>query len=171
MPGRSDSLHRRAERLHKACELGHFFHGVVVGPRCSRRRRDQFTPGPRDNETRSFFINGFSTHVPVTSTRHCGPPTHDGSGLHSHRPRRWHPSERDSEAMLFCIGRVPNSDTSALKIRTCSRTPGYIDTDDRCARRSEGSLHGDSAGRYMILPRQRTSESDISANDRIRESP
>ncbi len=59
---------------------------------------------------------------------------------------------RDSEALLFCIGRVPNSDNIGIQNTDLKPTArGYIETDDRLRTPVEGVYAmGDIAGRYMF---------------------
>jgi mycothione reductase len=79
--------------------------------------------------------------------------TFDGSRFHiriSHGDSA--ASERDCEALLFCIGGVPNSDNIGLEntdLQPSAR--GYIETDDKLRTPVEGVYAmGDIAGRYMF---------------------
>jgi mycothione reductase len=138
-----------------ACELGHFFHGVGVDTLlvvC----RDQLLDR-EDNETRAVFMKGFSTRVPVTFNSTIGSATHDGSRFHiriAHADGTQ--SERDSEALLFCIGRAPNSDNIGIENTDLKpNAHGYIETDDRLRTPVEGVYAmGDIAGRYRGAARK-----------------
>jgi dihydrolipoamide dehydrogenase len=61
-------------------------------------------------------------------------------------------SGRDSEALLFCIGRVPNSDNIGIENTDLKpNAHGYVETDDRLRTPVEGVYAmGDVAGRYMF---------------------
>jgi mycothione reductase len=134
-----------------ACELGHFFHGVGVDTLLVVRR-DQLLDR-EDNETRAVFMKGFSNRVPVTLNSTIASATHDDSRFHiriAHADGTQ--SERDSEALLFCIGRVPNSDNIGIENTDLKpNAHGYIETDDRLRTPVEGVYAmGDIAGRYMF---------------------
>jgi mycothione reductase len=134
-----------------ACELGHFFHGVGVDTLLVVRH-DQLLDR-EDNETRAVFMKGFSTRVPVTFNSTIGSATHEGSRFHiriAHADGTQ--SERDSEALLFCIGRAPNSDNIGIENTDLKpNAHGYIETDDRLRAPVEGVYAmGDIAGRYMF---------------------
>jgi mycothione reductase len=134
-----------------ACELGHFFHGVGVDTLLVVRR-DQLLER-EDNETRAVFMRGFTARVPVTFNSTIASAAHDGSRFHikiTHGDGAQ--SERDSEALLFCIGRVPNSDNISIENTDLKpNTRGYIETDNRLRTSVEGVYAmGDVAGRYMF---------------------
>ena len=134
-----------------ACELGHFFQGVGVDTLLVVRR-DQLLDR-EDNETRAVFMKGFTRRVPVTFNSKIASATHDGARFHI---RIVHAdgaqSERDSEALLFCIGRVPNSDNIGIENTDLKpNARGYVETDDRLRTPAEGVYAmGDIAGRYMF---------------------
>jgi mycothione reductase len=134
-----------------ACELGHFFQGVGVDTLLVVRR-DQLLER-EDNETRAVFMKGFATRVPVTFNSTIASATHDGSRFHiriTHADGAQ--SERDSEALLFCIGRVPNSDNIGIENTDLKpNAHGYVESDDRLRTPVEGVYAmGDIAGRYMF---------------------
>jgi mycothione reductase len=134
-----------------ACELGHFFQGVGVDTLLVVRR-DQLLDR-EDNETRAVFMKGFTTRVPVTFNSTIGSATHDGSRFHIRIAYADGTQfERDSEAMLFCIGRVPNSDNIGIENTDLKpNARGYVETDDRLRTPVEGVYAmGDIAGRYMF---------------------
>jgi len=134
-----------------ACELGHFFQGVGVETLLVVRR-DQLLDR-EDNETRAVFMKGFTRRVPVTFNSKIASATHDGSRFHItivHADGAQ--SDRDSEALLFCIGRVPNSDNIGIENTDLKpNARGYIETDDRLRTPAQGVYAmGDIAGRYMF---------------------
>jgi mycothione reductase len=134
-----------------ACELGHFFHGIGVDTLIVVRGSQLL--GREDAETRAIFMQGFSERVSVKFNSTIGSTTHNGSQFHlriaSDDGAHF---ERDSEALLFCIGRVPNSDDIGLQNTDLKPNPrGYIDTDDHLRTSVEGVYAmGDIAGRYMF---------------------
>ena len=134
-----------------ACELGHFFQGVGVDTLLVVRR-DQLLDR-EDNETRAVFMKGFTRRVPVTFNSKIASATHDGARFHI---RIVHAdgaqSDRDSEALLFCIGRVPNSDNIGIENTDLKpNAHGYVESDDRLHTPVEGVYAmGDIAGRYMF---------------------
>jgi mycothione reductase len=134
-----------------ACELGHFFHGVGVDTLLVVRR-DQLLDR-EDSETRAIFRKGFTQRVPVTFNSTISSAVHEGASFRitiAHADGTT--SERDSDALLYCIGRVPNSD--AIGIENTDLKPnayGYVETDDRLRTPVEGVYAmGDIAGRYMF---------------------
>jgi dihydrolipoamide dehydrogenase len=134
-----------------ACELGHFFQGVGVDTLLVVRR-DQLLDR-EDNETRAVFMKGFTRRVPVTFNSKIASARYDGSRFHI---RIVHAdgaqSDRDSEALLFCIGRVPNSDNIGIENTDLKpNARGYFETDDRLRTPAQGVYAmGDIAGRYMF---------------------
>ena len=134
-----------------ACELGHFFQGVGVDTLLVVRR-DQLLDR-EDNETRAVFMKGFTRRVPVTFNSKIASATHDGARFHItivHADGAQ--SDRDSEALLFCIGRVPNSDSIGIENTDLKpNARGYVETDDRLRTPAQGVYAmGDIAGRYMF---------------------
>jgi mycothione reductase len=134
-----------------ACELGHFFHGVGVDTLLVVRR-DQLLDR-EDNETRAVFIKGFTARVPVAFNSTIASVAHDKSSYHitiAHADGTT--TERDSEALLYCIGRVPNS--GHIGVENTGLKPnarGYVETDDHLRTPVEGIYAmGDIAGRYMF---------------------
>jgi mycothione reductase len=134
-----------------ACELGHFFHGVGVDTLLVVRGEQLLDR--EDNETRAVFMKGFTARVPVTFNSTIASAAHDGSGYRitvAHADGRT--TERDSETLLYCIGRVPNSDTVGLGNTDLKpNTRGYVETDEYLRTPVEGVYAmGDIAGRYMF---------------------
>ena len=89
----------------------------------------------------------------VTFNSKIASAAHDGSLFHigiAHGDGTY--SRRDSEALLFCIGRVPNSDNIGIQNTDLKPTArGYIETDDHLRTPVEGVYAmGDIAGRYMF---------------------
>jgi mycothione reductase len=113
-----------------ARELGHFFHGVGVDTLIVVRGGQLLER--EDQETRAVFMKGFTERVAVTFNSTIASATYDGSryligiahadGTHSNR---------DSEALLICIGRVPNSDNIGIQNTDLKPTArGYVETDN-----------------------------------------
>jgi mycothione reductase len=134
-----------------ACELGHFFHGVRVDTLIVVRS-DQLLDR-EDAETRAVFMKGFTERVSVTFNSTIASVRYDGSRFHvgiAHVDGTH--SNRDSEALLFCIGRLPNSDN--IGIQNTDLKPnarGYVESDDHLRTPVEGVYAmGDIAGRYMF---------------------
>ncbi len=134
-----------------ACELGHFFHGVGVDTRLVVRRDHLLDR--EDNETRGVFVKGFTARVPVSFNSTVASAEHDGS---VHRLTIAHAdgteTPRDTEALLYCIGRVPNSDHVGIESTDLKpNADGYVETDDYLRTSVEGMYAmGDVAGRYMF---------------------
>jgi mycothione reductase len=134
-----------------ACELGHFFQGVGVDTLLIVRR-DQLLDH-EDYETRAVFIKGFVTRVPVTFNSTIASATHDGSRFHLRIAKTdGQQYQRESEALLFCVGRVPNSDNIGIENTDLqSNARGYVQTNDRLRTSVEGVYAmGDITGRYMF---------------------
>jgi mycothione reductase len=134
-----------------ACELGHFFQGVGVDT-LMVVRRDQLLDR-EDDETRAVFMRGFTERVPVAFNSTITSAMHDGQGfkiefVHVDGTH----TNRESEALLFCIGRVPNSDDiGAENTDLKPNTRGYIETDDHLRTAVQGVYAmGDITGRYMF---------------------
>jgi mycothione reductase len=134
-----------------ACELGHFFHGVSVDTLMLVRHHQLLDR--EDNETRAVFIKGFTERVPVKFNSTIASAAHDGSRFHIGITQAdgTH-SSRDCEALLFCIGRVANSDNIGIENTDLKpNTRGYVEIDDRLQTPVEGVYAmGDITGRYMF---------------------
>jgi dihydrolipoamide dehydrogenase len=133
-----------------ACELGHFFSGtgvetlqVVRGKKLLERE---------DWETQALFQLGYTAQVEVRFETEVAATKHDGSKFYLELTGAdGKPFERFSEALLFCIGRIPNTDRIGLEntdLRPNAR--GFIETDDRL-RSSVPNIWamGDIGGRFM----------------------
>jgi mycothione reductase len=134
-----------------ACELGHFFRGIGVDTVMIVRGGQLLDR--EDAETRAVFMKGFTGRVAVEFNSTIASATHDGTLFHlgiAHADGTY--SKRDSEALLFCIGRVPNSDNINIQNTDLKPTArGFIETDDRLRTPVEGVYAmGDIAGRYMF---------------------
>ena len=134
-----------------ACELGHFFHGIGVDTLLVVRR-DQLLDR-EDSEIRATFRKGFTGRVSVMFNSKIKSAAHDGSRYRltiAHADGTT--SERDSEALLYCIGRVPNSDNIGIENTDLKpNARGYVETDDYLRTLVEGVYAmGDIAGRYMF---------------------
>jgi mycothione reductase len=134
-----------------ACELGHFFQGVGVDTLIIVRGGQLLQR--EDAEARAVFMKGFTERVAVTFDSKIASAAYDGSLFHlgiAHDDGT--SSKRDSEALLFCVGRVPNSDRIGIQNTDLQPTArGYIETDDHLRTPVEGVYAmGDIAGRYMF---------------------
>jgi mycothione reductase len=134
-----------------ACELGHFFHGVGVDTALIVRG-DKLLDR-EDAETRAVFTKGFTNRVPVTFNATIASAAHDGSCYrislaHDEGGTTW----RESEALLYCIGRIPNSDSiGVLNTDLKPNAEGFIESDEHLRTPVEGVYAmGDIAGRYMF---------------------
>jgi mycothione reductase len=134
-----------------ACELGHFFHGIGVDTLIVVRGSQLLDR--EDAETRAVFMKGFTERVSVRFNSTIASVAHDGSLFHiTMRHDDGAHSRLDSEALLFCIGRVPNSDNIGIQNTDLKPTArGYVETDDHLRTSVEGVYAmGDIAGRYMF---------------------
>src|SRR5258708_5188739 len=92
-----------------ACELGHFFSGigvetlqVVRGTKLLERE---------DEEIQALFQRGYTVQVPVRFETEVSAAKYNDSKFHIELAGRdGKSSERISDALLFCIGRIPNTD-------------------------------------------------------------
>ena len=85
-------------------------------------------------------MKGFTARVPVTFNSRIASAVHDGSRFHIRISQGDGAQiERESEALLFCIGRMPNSDNIGIEntdLKPNSR--GYIESDNRLRTPVEG---------------------------------
>ena len=130
-----------------ACELAHFFHGVGVETRMLVR--DDVLLPAEDAEVRRAFQEAFVARVPVSFGAEVASLEHDGARFRGGLEGGGH---FESEAVLFAIGRVPNSD--GIGLETTGLEPnarGFIDVDDHLRTGVDG-IHamGDVAGRHMF---------------------
>jgi mycothione reductase len=106
-----------------------------------------------DSEIREIFTKGFTSRVPVTFNSRIKSAARDGSGYRitvTHEDETT--SERKSEALLYCIGRLPNSDNIGIENTGLKpNTRGFVETDDYLRTPVDGVYAmGDIAGRYMF---------------------
>jgi mycothione reductase len=133
-----------------ACELGHFFSGigvetlqVVRGTKLLERE---------DAEIQALFQRGYTARVPVRFETAVSAAKHDGSKFRIELAgKEGKSSERISEALLFCIGRIPNTDQIGLEKTDLQRNAkGFIETDNRLrASVPNVWVMGDIGGRFM----------------------
>jgi hypothetical protein len=122
-----------------------------------------------DGEMRAVFMKGYTEHLAVTFNSAIDSVRHDGPLFHlsiSHDDSA--PSNRDSEALLYCIGRVPNSDHIGIantdlkpNARRCEPEKTHL----RQASASRRSNKEGFEGSATILPSKRR---DLSAPCRTR---
>jgi mycothione reductase len=133
-----------------ACELGHFFSGVGV-------ETVQVVRGTKllereDWEIQALFQRGYTAQVPVQFETKIKTAKYDGSKFHIELAGAGgQPSQRVSEALLFCIGRIPNTDQIGLEKTDLQRNAGgFIETDDWLRTPVPNIwVMGDIGGRYM----------------------
>src|SRR5260221_14396407 len=133
-----------------ACELGHFFSGV--GTETLQVVRGTKLLEREDEEIQALFQRGYTTQVPVRFETEVSAPKYDGSKFHIELTGRdGKSSERISDALLFCIGRIPNTDQIGLEKTDLRRNvKGFIETDNRLrASVPNVWVMGDIGGRFM----------------------
>ena len=133
-----------------ACELGHFFSGI--GVETLQVVRGNKLLEREDAEIQALFQRGYTARVPVQFETTVSAAKHDGSKFHIELVgQEGKSSERISEALLFCIGRIPNTDQIGLEKTDLQRNAkGFIETDNRLrASVSNVWVMGDIGGRFM----------------------
>jgi len=133
-----------------ACELGHFFSGV--GVETLQVVRGNKLLEREDAEIQALFQRGYTARVPVQFETVVSAAKHDGSQFHIELAGQDGKSaERISEALLFCIGRIPNTDQIGLENTDLRRNAkGFIETDNRLrASVPNVWVMGDIGGRFM----------------------
>src|SRR5258708_30803915 len=92
-----------------ACELGHFFSGI--GVETLQVVRGNKLLEREDEEIQALFQRGYTVQVPVRFETEVSAAKYNGSKFHIELAGRdGKSSERISDALLFCIGRIPNTD-------------------------------------------------------------
>jgi mycothione reductase len=133
-----------------ACELGHFFSGI--GVETLQAVRGNKLLEREDPEIQSLFQRGYTAGVPVRFDTAIRAVKYDGSKFHIELAGKdGQSSERISEALLFCIGRIPNTDQIGLEKTDLRRNAnGFIETDN-WLRASVPNVWvmGDIGGRFM----------------------
>ena len=129
------------------CELAHFFRGVGVDTVLVHRGSSLVER--EDAEIRARFQEGFTKRVACELQTTVASASHDGARF---RIALSSGAVRESEALLFALGRVPNTD--AIGIENTSLTPngrGFVESDGRLRTSVDGIYAlGDVAGRYMF---------------------
>jgi Pyruvate/2-oxoglutarate dehydrogenase complex, dihydrolipoamide dehydrogenase (E3) component, and related enzymes len=134
-----------------ACELGHFFSGigvetlqVVRGTKLLERE---------DAEIQALFQRGYTARVPVRFQTTVSAAKYNDSKFYIQlASEEGKSSERISEALLFCVGRIPNTDQIGLEKTDLQRNAkGFIETDN-WLRPSVPNVWvmGDIGGRFMF---------------------
>jgi dihydrolipoamide dehydrogenase len=133
-----------------ACELGHFFSGI--GVETLQVVRGNKLLEREDAEIQALFQRGYTARVPVQFETVVSAVKHDGSKFHIELASQDRKSaERISEALLFCTGRIPNTDQIGLEKTDLRRNAkGFIETDN-WLRASVPNIWvmGDIGGRFM----------------------
>ncbi len=129
------------------CELAHFFHGVGVDTVLVHRGSELLAR--EDAQIRARFQEGFTKRVTCELDTTVSSVSHDGARF---RIRLSSGAVRESEALLFALGRVPNTET--INIENTSLAPnggGFVESDGRLRTSVDGIYAlGDVAGRYMF---------------------
>jgi mycothione reductase len=133
-----------------ACELGHFFSGI--GVETSQAVRGNKLLEREDAEIQALFQRGYTSRVPVQFETVVSGVKYDGSKFHIELAgQEGKSAERISEALLFCIGRIPNTDQIGLEKTDLRRNAkGFIETDNwlRASVPNVWAM-GDIGGRFM----------------------
>lgn len=134
------------------CELAHFFHGVGVDTLLVHRDADLL--GREDGEIRAVFQEAFTARVPTRLESNVANGAYDGDRFRLEIVGAdGQAIHRESEALLFAIGRVPNTDDIGLETTSLPQADerGYVRSDDRLRTGIDGiwSL-GDVAGLYSF---------------------
>ncbi|HET9373696.1 MAG TPA: dihydrolipoyl dehydrogenase [Chthoniobacterales bacterium] len=133
-----------------ACELGHFFSGI--GVETSQVVRGTKILEREDEEIQELFQRGYTAQVPVRFETEVRAAKYDDAEFQIDLVGKdGKSSERISEALLFCIGRIPNTDQIGLEKTGLQRNArGFIETDNRL-RTSVPNVWvmGDIGGRFM----------------------
>jgi mycothione reductase len=133
-----------------ACELGHFFSGV--GTETLQVVRGTKLLEREDEEIQALFQRGYTTQVPVRFETEVSAAKYNGSKFQIELVGKdGKSSERISEALLFCIGRIPNTDQIGLEKTDLRRNAkGFIETNNRLrASVPNVWVMGDIGGRFM----------------------
>jgi len=134
-----------------ACELANFFD--AVGVQTKLLVRNQKILGNEDEEIAAIFKEQFSKHVDVAFDTSITEINHDGAMFTlTLENKNSEQIEHKSEALLYAIGRVPNTDTLKLENTDIKVTPrGFIDRDEDF----QTAVHsvyvvGDASGEHML---------------------
>ena len=133
-----------------ACELAHFFHGVGVETTLIYRGSKLLKA--EDTEIQSVFQEGFCSEVTVKFETSISSMTHDSSGFHLDLINAGSIQKHTSEAVLFAIGRTPNTDTIGLENTNISFHGNGFVAVDMNQKTSAANVYalGDVTGRYMF---------------------
>jgi dihydrolipoamide dehydrogenase len=123
------------------CELAHFFHGI--GTETTLLNRSGTLLPNEDEEVRAVFQAGFTARIPTRLNAEV-------SAVEGRRIRLADGATLEAEAVLFAIGRVPNTDGIGIE-RTMIRLTetGHVRVDEFLGTGMEG-VHamGDVVGRH-----------------------
>jgi mycothione reductase len=132
-------------------EMAHFFHGVGVETTVISRGGTLLRA--EDEEIQRVFCPAFGSRIPVMlNTVISKVDYRDGLFNLKLKNKTGQECTHTSEALLFAIGRDPNSDSLGLENTTVERNDhGYIKTDDCLRTTADGvSAMGDVIGRYFF---------------------
>jgi len=132
-------------------ELAHFFHGVGVETTVVNRGGKLLRA--EDEEIRDVFCKGFTARIPVKlNTSFSNIEYRDGMFNLNLKSKTGEERSHSSEALLFAIGRVPNTDSLGLQNTTIKMNAnGYINVDDYMRTTVDGVFAmGDVIGRHFF---------------------
>ncbi len=134
-----------------ACELAHFFHGVGIETTVLCRGSELLKA--EDREIRGIFKEGFTTRVTVLFETSISQVSHDGTRFHMDlETRSGEGSKHASEALLFAIGRIPNTDQIGIENTGLGVDKrGFLQVNDRLETGVKGVYGlGDVKGRHLF---------------------
>lgn len=134
-----------------ACELGNFFDAVGVETRLVVRG-DRLLPA-EDHDISDIFTERFSSNVAVDlQTRVTAATHHDGQFTIELENADGEVGTRRSEAFLFAIGRLPNTDGLGLENTNIERDRRGFIKRDGCLETTSPGIYavGDVGGEFML---------------------
>lgn len=134
-----------------ACELANFFD--AVGVETKLLVRDQKILGNEDEEIAAIFKEQFTKHVGVAFDTSIKAINYDEDKfILTLENKNGKQTEHESEALLYAIGRVPNTDTLKLKNTDIKVTPrGFVNRDEDFQTAVHGVyVVGDASGEHML---------------------
>lgn len=132
-------------------ELSHFFHGA--GVRTTLLHRHPELLNAEDEEIATAFTSAFTSRVPTRLSTTVTSVLHDGNAFAVSVDDAEGESESiEVEALLYAIGRVPNTDDIGIEAAGLARDArGFLKVDDHMRTNVEGVYAlGDVAGKFMF---------------------
>lgn len=132
------------------CELAAFFSGVGVAT--TLIVRDTVLLSQVDEEVRTEFTTGFEADVDIRFSTEISAVSHANQSFAMTLKGNAEESSHNSEALLFAIGRVPNSDDIGLDVAGVSTdSKGFVIVDDYLRTNVEGVYClGDLNGTHLF---------------------